>query len=472
MHVTILLRNCRVAFDIMGKTKKKIFIVCLLLCTGLNPSFALKENVPEQIYVQENVSKLIRGKINFDEISKKAQEHSYDIKLADYDFLISKQGIRDARSEYFPKLVAVASTEYTKNFRDYRNSIVTTVGDSFINPYTRFQSLFGITLSYNIFDFGIRRNNLDIAKEDADIKELLIKSKFQDLDLTLIDVYSKLLMTQKQIKLNNEILKLEQENLAMKERLLAAKEISKMEINEQKVLVKTTEQQILELSSIAEESLNWISFYTGENYDFKGIDVTDFKKTDFDPMKSYDYTQSVLWKVQEKELKKKELALKIAKKAYLPKVNAYGRYYLYGSDHSSYSEALRDFSPSNYTVGASVIVPVFDGFKTSAAIQKADLDLKRQFIERDKAIAELMNKLSIMRSNLLYLEKQVEANKIAIKELQDKEKSLKRLLAKKVISPIELNETKIELLKQEIEYEKNSVTVVAIQKGIQTLTKY
>ena len=189
-------------------------------------------------------------------------------------------------------------------------------------------------------------------------------------------------------------------------------------------------------------------------------------------MKNYDYTKSVTWQIQEKEIKKKELELRIAKKSYLPKVSAYGRYYIYGSDYSSYSDALNNISPSNYTIGGSVMMPVFDGFKTSAAIQKATLDLKKQMVERAKAIAELMNKISIMRSNLFYLEKQAEENKEAIAQLKDKEKSLKRLLDKKVISPIELNNAKIEILKQQIEYEKNAVTVIAIQKGIQTITTY
>ena len=52
------------------------------------------------------------------------------------------------------------------------------------------------------------------------------------------------------------------------------------------------------------------------------------------------------------------------------------------------------------------------------------------------------------------------------------EKSLEKLLDKKVISPIELNESKIETLKQKIEYEKNAITIIAIQKAIQTITSY
>ena len=459
---------------------KKILIFLFSLCL-LNSNFisyAIDETISEEennkntVTIEVEKQKLVTGRITFDEVLKKAKKHSYDIKIADFEMQIAKQGIRDARSEYFPKIVATAGTEYTKNFRDYATSTVTTVGDSFINPYTRFQSIFGITLSYNVFDFGIRKNNLDINKEDTAIKELMIKGQEQDLEMTLIDTYSRILVAQKQIELNKQILELEKSNLEMNERLFEAKEFSKTQLNDQKVKVKLIEQRLSELNSIAEESLNWLSFFTGENYNFEEIQVADFKKPNFNPMEFNDYTKTIIWQIQEKELKKKELELRIAKKQYLPKVNAYSRYYLYGSDHSSYRDAIDDISPSNWTVGGNVIMPVFDGLKTSAMVQKASLALKEQMIQRDKAIAEFMTKLSIMRSNLLYLENQKEISDSIIIELEDKEKSTQRLVDNKLASPIELNNAKIELLEQLIEYEKNASTVLGTLKAIQTLTTY
>ena len=91
-------------------------------------------------------------------------------------------------------------------------------------------------------------------------------------------------------------------------------------------------------------------------------------------MEFNDYTKSLTWLIQEKEIKKKELALKVAKRNNMPKVNAYSRYYLYGSDHSSYNRTLDDIGPSNYTIGATVFMPVFDGFKNTNAIKKKKLD--------------------------------------------------------------------------------------------------
>ena len=452
-----------------------IFLVISVLLLQYNAvSFAVEDVVEEKNSVPlENIEeKAIVGKISFDEISQKAKNHSYDIKLADFDIMISKQGIRGARSEYFPKLVAMAGTEYTKNFNDYSNSVVTTVGDAFINPYTRFQSIFGVTLSYNLFDFGIRRDNLDIEKADTALKELILLEKFQDLDLTLVDTYSRLLMLKKQIDINNQILDLTNQNLEMKQRLYDAEELSLIELQSQKAEVELTQNKILELKNLAQEAINWLAFYTGEKYDLDSLKISEFDKPDFDPLAFNDYTKTITWQIQEKELKKKELALKIAKKSYLPKVSAYSRYYIYGSDYSSYRDALKDISPSNYTVGANVMMPVFDGFKTSATVQKASIELQQQQVFRDKVIAELMNKLSIMRSNLMYIQQQTITTNNALKELKEKEKSVKKLVDKKISTPIELNQAKIEVLNQEIEYIKNSTTSIATLKAIQILTTY
>ena len=385
---------------------------------------------------------------------------------------IAKQGIRTARSEYFPKLNASVGTEYTKNFKDLANSTVSVVGDAFVNPYTRFQSLMGITLSYNVFDFGVRKNKMDMAKEDVQLRELLEKEQYQELELTIIDTYSKLYMLKKQIEINEEILELAKKNLEYKTRLYEAKEIVKTELNDQNVEVQKYERKLLELKSLAQESLNWLTFYTKQEYQLDNLVVKELKKSNINPMEFNDYTKSLTWLIQEKEVKKKELALNIAKKNNMPKVNAYSRYYLYGSDHSSYRRTMDDLGPSNYTIGATVFMPLFDGFKNSAEIQTAHLELQQQLIKRDKAIAQFMTRLATMRTNLVYLDKQVETDTTLAMELENKEKLIKKLVDKKISTPIELNEVKIKLLEQQIELEKNTTTTIAIQRAIQALTTY
>ena len=408
--------------------------------------------------------------IDFDSVLKQAKAQSYDIKIADFDVFIAKQGVRTARSEYFPKINASVGTEYTKNFKDLANSTVSVVGEAFVNPYTRFQSLMGITLTYNVFDFGVRKSKMDIAKEDIQLKELLEKEQFQELELTMIDTYSKLYILKKQIEINEKILELANKNLEYKTRLFEAKEISKTELNDQKFEVQKYERKLFELKSLAQESLNWLTFYTKQEYQLDNLTLKELRGSNSDPMEFNDYTKSLTWLIQEKEVKKKELALKVAKRNNMPKVNAYSRYYLYGSDHSSYNRTMDDLGPSNYTIGATVFMPVFDGFKNSAEIQTANLELQQQLIKRDKAIAQFMTRLATMRTNLVYLNKQIEVDEKLSDELSDKQKSVKKLVDKKISTPIELNEVEIQLLEQKIELEKNITTNFAIQRAIQALT--
>lgn len=446
---------------------RAIILFFILLFTA-QTSFAI-----EDVAISKNVTeKKLISKIEFNDICSKAIEHSYDLQIADFNILISKQDIRGARSEYFPKLMLNAGTEYTKNYRDNRDTTVMTIGESFINPYTRFQSIMGVTLSYNLFDFGVRRGNLNIAKEDVSLKELEQAQKLQDLNLNIIDTYTKILVLQKQIEINREILKLQSENCTNKQRLFEAGEISKTELNDANVKVQSIEKRINELYSMLSDSLGWLSFYTGEDYDINALKVGEIKRHDGNLTEFSDYTKTIIWRMKDKELKKKELEIKVAKRQNYPKINTYGRYYIYGSDPTSYNDSLGDIRPSNFTVGASVNMLAFDGMKNRANIQRKILEYKQLQVERDKAIAEFTMKLATMRGNLLYLDKQVENNKNIIKELTDKQKSMLRLASKKLATPIDVNESKIELLEQQIELIKNSMTSCALTRALQVLTTY
>ncbi len=397
-------------------------------------------------------------------------EHSYDLKISDFQVLIAQQGIKGARAEYFPKLVFMMGTEYTKNFRNEKESTVMSIGEAYINPYTRYQSVLGLTLSYNIFDFGVRGGNLKIAKEGVSIKELEKKQKYQDLNLNVVDTYSKILMTKNQIELNKKILKLEEKSLEYKTRLFNAKELSKMEYDDALVRVSIVKKRISDLSSILQESINWLSFYTGEKYDTDNIKVSDIKISDFDTNAFQDYTKSITWKIHENYIKKKELELYVAKRTNYPKINAYTKYYLYGSDGTSYRDSLKDIKSSNLTVGLSMNTMLFDGMKNRANIGKVKLELQQLHVERDKAMAEFMAKLASMRSNLIYLNQQKAENDKILTNLKDKEKSTKRLVAKRLMTPIDENDVMVSILEQQIEFEKNRITYDAITKGIQILT--
>ncbi|MCQ2738813.1 MAG: TolC family protein [bacterium] len=424
---------------------------------------------PKTVKIEQKIEHRVTNLV-FDDIYAKAKEHSYDLQAANFDVLISQQDVAGAKSEYLPKLYLSGNTEYNKSFSD---SVLmpTYVGDTYVNPYTRYQSLLGVTLSYNVFDFGVRRAHLDMAKEDVILKKKLEKQALQELSLNIIDGYTRILMYKHQINCNEEVLKLSENNLEMQNRLFKAREISKTELNEQKVQVEKVQKRLNELKSQLAESLNLLSFYTGEEYDVENLTVHEIDKPNFDPYAFNDYTKTLVWDVHETILNKKMQELKVIKRTNLPKINLYSRYYLYGTDKNQYLKAY-GIEPSNWAMGATLSMPIFDGLKNHADIKKAKLELSKLVVERDKAIAEYKNRLDTMRTNLVYLNKQLDNNQVIVDELTSKNDSMTKLLATKIISPVEANQTKIDLLNEQMEFEKNKVTQIAIMRAIQELTTY
>lgn len=463
----------------MFKSKKyfSVFTGCLLfMFVGINPSFCVEEVMSSnenEITTNTTVeNKVYSQNIKFNDVMAKAVEHSYDLKIADFNILSVSQDIRGARSEYFPKIYFGASTEYNKNFQDNVQTPTTYVGDTFINPYTRYQSVLGFTLAYNLFDFGVRKGNLDIAKEDTETQKLLQKQQLQELKLNITDIYTRLCSLTKQVEYTNKIIELSKKNLEMSQRLFKAKELSKSELNDQIAEVKKYEFQLNDILASYEEYLTLLSFYTNDLYSPQNVKISEIPQPSFNPFEFEDYEKTLVFDIYEKILNKKKLELKVAKRNYLPKLNLYSRYYLYGSDVRSYIDTNKDIEPSNWSIGASLNMPVFDGMKNSSMVKKAYYEYEKAFVEKEKALAELKKRVSTMRSNLYYVEKQIDNSEVIVSELSEKDENTKKLLSKRLVSPIEANIATIELLKEQMELEKNKTLRTALLKGIEELTTY
>lgn len=455
------------------KISRIIFIiVAMLLFIVLfsNSVFALEADSSDQSDNAVTTEEISEPVLEISRLMEKAKSYSYEIQIGAKTREINTQGIKIERSEYYPKLNLQAGTEYTKNMRDNNIGMVTTVGDMFLNPYTRYQSIMGLVLSYNLFDFGVRRGKLDIAKASVQISEIEEQEKCQDIYLKVLDVYTKILVIKKQIDINEEILQIEKSNLELQNRLYKAKQITKNDLNNSEVKVAKVQRRINELRSILLENLENLSYYTGEKYDIADLKIKESptpQLSDSDP----DYTNSIVWKLYEKQIKKKDLEIKVLKRSNYPKVTAYGRYYLYGSDPSSYGSSLGDISASNYTIGGTVSMPIFDGLKNREEIKKAEIEKSQLEIERDKSMAEYKMRLMTLRHNLVYENDQIKTDNEILKSLNEKVSNQTRLLSKKLISPTELNDAKIEKLEQEIELTKDNLMKFAIVKSIQILTE-
>jgi len=426
------------------------------------PAFAIEEE-------NKNKDKNSVNELSFNDVINKAVENSYDIQLADFDIVIAKYGINAARAEYLPKIGLSVGTEYNKSFKDSQVPSIT-VGDTFINPYTRYQTMGGITLSYNLFDFGVRSSMLKMAKEDLVFRKIMEKEDIRKVKMTVIDLYGRIYVLNEQIKTKKEILALEESSLNMRKRLYKAKEISLMELKEQSAKVEKTKKELSSLYGLLEENLAGLSFFTCEDYDSKKIKISEINPINYEFSDNIDYQNLSIAKIYDSALKKKEFELFATKRTNYPKINVYTKYYMYGSDRTNYGSSYSDFGPSNWAIGASASMMPFDGGKVRSKVKQLELEVKKIDVEKKKSLAEVKKQVYTLKANLDSNNNQLVSSNEILKELSAKELATEKLCKNRLISPIELNSAKILFLEEKIENLKYQTSITAIKRSLQVLT--
>ncbi len=439
-----------------------LFVIPCLLFLLNESSFAIEQ-------IDNSNKKEIINELVFDDVIKKSIDNSYELQMADFDILIAKYGINEAKAEYLPKIGLSVGTEYNKSFKDSPTPSVT-VGDTFINPYTRYQTMGGITLFYNIFDFGIRSSMLKLAKEDVTFRTLMEKEDARKVQMTVIDLYGRIYVLNEQLKTKKEILALEENSLHMKKRLYKAKEISLIELKEQQAKVEKTKKELSNLYGLLEENLAGLSFFTCEDYDAKKIKVHEITPIDYQFSDNIDYQNLTVAKIYDSAHKKKEFELLSAKRTNYPKVNFYTKYYMYGSDVNNYGGSYGDFGPSNWAIGASASMTPFDGGKVRSKVKKLELEVKKIEIEKKESLAELKKQIYTLKANLNSNSNQLEASNDLLRELGEKESATQLLCKNRLVSPIDLNMAKVNLLEEKIENLKYQTSVITIERSLKVLT--
>lgn len=162
-------------------------------------------------------------------------ENSYDIKLTKTDIDISKVKIKEAQSEYFPKLGIYAYGEFNKDLAPENFKQTMYIGNEVIYGSDIYQNAISAGLTYNLWDFGIRGDNLKIAKKDVISKKANYLKTMRDIELNSVELYAKALSEYKEILIKTEILVIEKELLSIKSRLNQAGQVDKPSVIAEKI---------------------------------------------------------------------------------------------------------------------------------------------------------------------------------------------------------------------------------------------
>jgi len=341
-------------------------------------------------------------RLDFNGTMKAALKHSFDIRLSALDIGISRTGYQQAKALYFPEFNARFNSQYVRDLTGGTPQ-VTAVGTTILLQNTVYQSSLSMNASINLYDFGSREMKVSIAEKDVRVKQAAYTQVLRDTKLRVLEIYRDLLLSAMELKSKKELLSLYKELSLTKERLFLAGKILKLEMMDEAIKVVKTLDALDNLKLKFINILQDLSFVTGKTYASEGLEVEDFRDQEIIFDSQFDIRNSPEFRIYELEIQKKTAELEsIKRERYLPQFSFYSNYIFYGENKNYLDASLGDMQSRNFFLGVQATLPLFDGFKSSAQIEKAKIEIERLKIERQKKLAELSTRYDKLKETKAY----------------------------------------------------------------------
>lgn len=407
--------------------------------------------------------------IDFNDFVSTALNNSYKLKISQIDTQIAQKGIKEAKAGYLPTLSAFATTERYNDLTK-GSSQITAVGNEILLNRNYYQDMAAVGLSYNVFDFGVRRKQLDIAKADDKQKSMILMKDSKDLKLDAVDIYGEALGLYKHSKIYEEKLTLQNELVNINKRLRSAGETDEVKVVDSEISANETKTELDEVKNNLAKKLTEVSYYTNKDYDINNILLSDFPDnvssvpSDADglvklsaEMTAFIPENSIEAQVYDLEILKKQKEFEIQKKANFPKIRFDTRYNFYGSDTNNFFEGISDIGQRSVTIRLSTSFTLFDGFKNINTSSKKKLEVEKAKIEKQRQLAELKKKYEQIQLDFKNAIIQTENNAATLALVNKNLEMLKRLNTSGVTTKAECIRKQIELLDKKLKLEQNQI---------------
>ena len=398
--------------------------------------------------------------LSFNDFLSTALNNSYKLKISQLDSKVAQKGVKEARAGYYPTLSGFATTERYNDLTN-GNSQITAVGNEILLNRSYYQDMAAVGLSYNVFDFGVRRKQLDIAKADDKQKSYLLQKDTRDLKLDAVDIYSDALSLYKQSKIKTETLALQTELVDINKRLRENGELSEVDLLDSEILASETKTELDEVKNSLSKKLSEISYYTNKDYDLNSLKLSDFPSD----LSTIPVDADGLVKLSA------EVMTFLPEKSFEAKVYDLEVLNFYGSDPSNFFGGIGDLSQRSVTLRLSTSFTLFDGFKNINTVSKKKMEVEKAKIERDKQIAELKKKYEQIqldcKNAIIQTENNIETLKLVDKNLEN----LRRLNTNGVVARSECIKKQLDLLDKKLKLEQNQIKNFVAQYKLKTLSE-
>jgi len=328
-------------------------------------------------------------------VLQQAIARSYELKISKLEEEISEQRLLEARAMYLPTLSLRLTNEYLHDLGNQPAGTVS-VGETVIaGGGSTYQHSLSLYAGYQLYDFGARALKYENAGRAVHIARLAGRQELADLKLRVLSLYGQCLKALRNIEAWSLRLAMHSEIYHLAERLHGAGETGRVEVGEAAIAVADTLQTLqswrLELGRLLQE----LAYHTGESYEPDRTVLADLQEP-LPPATLPDVRNLPEVKALGVTIEQKEAEYRIALRRWLPSLNLYSSYRMYGNDQASFKDSFEAMEERNATIGLVVDWNLFNGFRDHAEAVRLERELARARLERAKRLAEKKRELAIL----------------------------------------------------------------------------
>lgn len=326
--------------------------------------------------------------VTLDECIVTTLRNNPDVRAATERVQAARAAIKEAQSAYYPMLVGSTTYARTDNppqaFMMMLNQRNVSMQSDFNNPPDTDNLALSLGVKYRLYDFGRRGLDNEMAKDGAEISQLVLRGLQNDLIHQVTRGYYSVLQASAFVMVREESIKTLEESLRVSnERLKAGGAVKTDSLNLEVQLAQAKEDLIRARNGV-KLSLAALNTAIGTNLVDSANIPAKADPPGAKPPENEDL--SVIQNRPELQAARKgaeiqQIALRKARRQYMPTVNAFG-----SMDWNS--DVSTDFERS-YIVGVAAEVELFDGFRRGAAVSGASAQQRAASAEADKAASNL-----------------------------------------------------------------------------------
>lgn len=408
--------------------------------------------------------------LSLEQVLQQSTDRSYELKIAQVDIALAKNGIKAARVDYFPVIRSTLNTEHQQSLQS-KYSQVTTVNNIVLPIGTRFQNSVGVNLQHTLLDFGVRKQKLSMAKHGVNAKASEYLQTKRDLQVKLIDLYTDALISYKSKKAYEALFQLAQQQYLLKRRLHEAGNISSIPVAEDAIQMAQHLDNIQVYKDQYGQKLQSLTAYTHETYDPQTTDLEDVLENSPQVSISITVTNSPEARLYDALIAQKQAEIGSLKRQYFPTISWYSYYNLYGFDPNHWDKSVANLSQRTVTFGLSMSMPIFDGFKNQTAIEKAQLEKQKLQLQKEDKLAQLKNQADLLNRQADGYGVELKTKAVILNKTQDKLSMLKRLTEQKVVDSTQAIQEHMTRIQKQLDMEKSMIQGVAAIKKLKVLAE-